>query len=117
MNLKIIMNHNQVEAYLNEDLVGFIKINQIKEEGFFIEHSLIISESNKGLGIGKKMYLFLLSYAKDNQIKLFKMKNSSLESQFIWNSLIKNNGIRFIERKDLMSTSHELEIDISHFKV
>ena len=113
MTVNCVYKPNLIEAYYNEDLVGSIRIG-ISEHGIYIQYSEVISEANRKYGIGTQMYLFLLQYCKDNSIRLFKMKNPSPSASRVWTKL-QGYGVKYIDRLDLMSTNHEIELDLTNF--
>jgi hypothetical protein len=112
-NIQFIFSLNRLEAFINEDLVGHMDLAQ-GNEGIYIKYSFV-SEYNQGQGIGLKMYQYLIHRCKEDQIKLFRMKNPSSSAQNIWIKL-QSLGVRFIDRKDLMSTNQEIEVDLLFYQ-
>lgn len=113
MKVNCVYKPNLIEAYYNEDLVGFIRLGA-SEHGLYVQYTEVISEANRKYGIGTQMYLFLLNYCKDNSIKVFHMKNPTPSASRVLAKL-QGYGVKYIERLDLMSTNHELEFDLTNF--
>lgn len=109
---KFIFKNNKIEYLINDDLVGNLEYSQ-GQEGIYIKY-IHVSEAHRNKGIGSEIYRKLLFKCKSENIKLFKMKNPTLSAQKVWAKLEKE-GLKFIDRKDLMSTNEEVQVDYSNF--